>query len=57
MTAEDRPLGAAATDDGIVILTLDDPARSANTMNAAYVAGDGARCVDRLAATGRASPA
>src|ERR1700683_1752397 len=25
------------SDDGIVILTLDDPSQSANTMNAAYV--------------------
>ena len=25
-------------DDGIVVLTLDDPGQSANTMNAAYMA-------------------
>jgi 3-hydroxyacyl-CoA dehydrogenase/enoyl-CoA hydratase/3-hydroxybutyryl-CoA epimerase len=25
-------------DDGVVVLTLDDPGQSANTMNAAYVA-------------------
>src|SRR4249919_2239546 len=34
-------------DDGIVVLTLDDPNQSANTMNAAYVASMGAT-VDRL---------
>ncbi|GLX99668.1 3-hydroxyacyl-CoA dehydrogenase NAD-binding domain-containing protein [Actinoplanes sp. NBRC 101535] len=36
-------------DDGIVVLTLDDPARGANTMNDAYVASMGAT-VDRLEA-------
>ena len=36
-------------DDGIVILTLDDPSQSANTMNADYVASMGAT-VDRLEA-------
>ncbi len=36
-------------DDGIVVLTLDDPSQSANTMNAAYVASMGAT-VDRLEA-------
>jgi 3-hydroxyacyl-CoA dehydrogenase / enoyl-CoA hydratase / 3-hydroxybutyryl-CoA epimerase len=36
-------------DDGIVVLTLDDPDQSANTMNAAYVASMGA-AVDRLEA-------
>jgi len=36
-------------DDGIVILTLDDPNQSANTMNADYVASMGAT-VDRLEA-------
>jgi 3-hydroxyacyl-CoA dehydrogenase/enoyl-CoA hydratase/3-hydroxybutyryl-CoA epimerase len=36
-------------DDGIVVLTLDDPNQSANTMNAAYVASMGAT-VDRLEA-------
>jgi len=36
-------------DDGVVILTLDDPNQSANTMNAAYAASMGAT-VDRLEA-------
>ncbi len=36
-------------EDGIVVLTLDDPNQSANTMNAAYVASMGAT-VDRLEA-------
>ncbi|HEU5475138.1 MAG TPA: 3-hydroxyacyl-CoA dehydrogenase NAD-binding domain-containing protein [Actinophytocola sp.] len=36
-------------DDGIVVLTLDDPEQSANTMNAAYVESMGAT-VDRLEA-------
>jgi 3-hydroxyacyl-CoA dehydrogenase / enoyl-CoA hydratase / 3-hydroxybutyryl-CoA epimerase len=36
-------------DDGIVILTLDDPAQSANTMNAAY-AESMAKAVERLQA-------
>jgi len=36
-------------EDGIVVLTLDDPSQSANTMNAAYVASMGAT-VDRLEA-------
>lgn len=36
-------------DDGIVVLTLDDPDQSANTMNAAYVESMGAT-VDRLEA-------
>jgi 3-hydroxyacyl-CoA dehydrogenase / enoyl-CoA hydratase / 3-hydroxybutyryl-CoA epimerase len=36
-------------DDGIVVLTLDDPNQSANTMNAAYIASMG-RAVDRLEA-------
>jgi 3-hydroxyacyl-CoA dehydrogenase/enoyl-CoA hydratase/3-hydroxybutyryl-CoA epimerase len=36
-------------DDGLVILTLDDPNQSANTMNAAYVASMGAT-VERLEA-------
>lgn len=35
--------------DGVVILTLDDPSQSANTMNAAYIASMGAT-VDRLEA-------
>ncbi len=34
-------------DDGVVVLTLDDPNQSANTMNEAYVASMGAT-VDRL---------
>src|SRR5262249_45663523 len=36
-------------DDGVVILTLDDPAQSANTMNAAFAASMAAT-VDRLEA-------
>ena len=36
-------------DDGIVVLTLDDPGQSANTMNAAYMASMAAT-VDRLEA-------
>ena len=36
-------------DDGIVVLTLDDPARGANTMNQAYVRSMGAM-IDRLEA-------
>ncbi len=36
-------------EDGIVVLTLDDPSQAANTMNAAYVASMGAT-VDRLEA-------
>jgi len=36
-------------EDGVVVLTLDDPNQSANTMNAAYVASMGAT-VDRLEA-------
>jgi 3-hydroxyacyl-CoA dehydrogenase / enoyl-CoA hydratase / 3-hydroxybutyryl-CoA epimerase len=36
-------------DDGIVVLTLDDPEQSANTMNSAYVSSMGAT-VDRLEA-------
>jgi 3-hydroxyacyl-CoA dehydrogenase/enoyl-CoA hydratase/3-hydroxybutyryl-CoA epimerase len=36
-------------DDGIVVLTLDDPGQSANTMNAAYIASMGAT-LDRLEA-------
>jgi 3-hydroxyacyl-CoA dehydrogenase/enoyl-CoA hydratase/3-hydroxybutyryl-CoA epimerase len=36
-------------EDGIVVLTLDDPEQSANTMNAAYAASM-ASTVDRLEA-------
>jgi 3-hydroxyacyl-CoA dehydrogenase / enoyl-CoA hydratase / 3-hydroxybutyryl-CoA epimerase len=36
-------------EDGIVVVTLDDPGRSANTMNDRYVAAMGA-CVDELVA-------
>ncbi|GGS26386.1 3-hydroxyacyl-CoA dehydrogenase [Streptomyces humidus] len=36
-------------EDGIVVLTMDDPGQSANTMNAAYIASMG-RVVDRLEA-------
>src|SRR3954451_12183812 len=37
------------SDDGIVLLTLDDPEQSANTMNAAYAASM-AKAVERLEA-------
>ena len=35
-------------DDGIVVLTLDDPNQSANTMNAAYIASMGATVVETI---------
>ena len=44
-----RPSAGSRTSDGIVVLTLDDPNQSANTMNAAYKASMGAT-VDRLEA-------
>jgi 3-hydroxyacyl-CoA dehydrogenase/enoyl-CoA hydratase/3-hydroxybutyryl-CoA epimerase len=47
--AESTTIRYERGDDGIVVLTLDDPNQSANTMNAAYVASMGAT-VDRLEA-------
>jgi 3-hydroxyacyl-CoA dehydrogenase/enoyl-CoA hydratase/3-hydroxybutyryl-CoA epimerase len=49
MTSESTTITWDKGDDGIVILTLDDPNQSANTMNAAYIASMGAT-VDRLEA-------
>src|ERR1700744_6498972 len=37
MSTESRTIRWEKGDDGIVILTLDDPSSSANTMNKAYV--------------------
>ena len=42
--------------DGIVVLTIDDPSQGANTMNAAYIASMAAT-VDRLEAERTTSPA
>jgi 3-hydroxyacyl-CoA dehydrogenase / enoyl-CoA hydratase / 3-hydroxybutyryl-CoA epimerase len=47
--AESTTITYERDDDGIVILTLDDPSQSANTMNAAYIASMGAT-VERLEA-------
>ena len=47
--AESTTIKYERGDDGIVILTLDDPNQSANTMNAAYIASMGAT-VERLEA-------
>jgi 3-hydroxyacyl-CoA dehydrogenase/enoyl-CoA hydratase/3-hydroxybutyryl-CoA epimerase len=47
--AESTTIKYERGDDGIVILTLDDPGQSANTMNAAYIASMGAT-VERLEA-------
>ncbi len=47
--AESTTIRWEQDDDGVVILTLDDPSQSANTMNAAYIASMGAT-VDRLEA-------
>jgi len=47
--AESTTIRYERGDDGIVVLTLDDPNQSANTMNAAYVASMGAT-VERLEA-------
>jgi 3-hydroxyacyl-CoA dehydrogenase / enoyl-CoA hydratase / 3-hydroxybutyryl-CoA epimerase len=47
--AESSTIAYARGDDGIVLLTLDDPNQSANTMNAAYIASMGAT-LDRLEA-------
>jgi 3-hydroxyacyl-CoA dehydrogenase / enoyl-CoA hydratase / 3-hydroxybutyryl-CoA epimerase len=47
--AESTTIRYERGDDGIVVLTLDDPSQSANTMNAAYVASMGAT-VERLEA-------
>jgi 3-hydroxyacyl-CoA dehydrogenase / enoyl-CoA hydratase / 3-hydroxybutyryl-CoA epimerase len=49
MTSESTTIKWDKGDDGIVVLTLDDPNQSANTMNAAYIASMGAT-VDRLEA-------
>jgi 3-hydroxyacyl-CoA dehydrogenase/enoyl-CoA hydratase/3-hydroxybutyryl-CoA epimerase len=49
MPAERNTIRYERGDDGIVVLTLDDPEQSANTMNAAYMASMGA-AVDRLEA-------
>ena len=43
----ESPVRYEKGDDGIVVLTLDDPNASANTMNAAYVEAMGA-AQDRL---------
>jgi 3-hydroxyacyl-CoA dehydrogenase/enoyl-CoA hydratase/3-hydroxybutyryl-CoA epimerase len=45
--AESTTIKYERGDDGVVILTLDDPGQSANTMNAAYIASMGAT-VERL---------
>src|SRR4051794_15229239 len=47
--AESTTIRYERGDDGIVVLTLDDPNQSANTMNAAYIASMGAT-VQRLEA-------
>src|ERR1700757_2200653 len=49
MSTESSTIRYEKGDDGIVILTLDDPNQSANTMNAAYAASMAAT-VDRLEA-------
>ena len=49
MSAESTTIRWDKDDDGVVILTLDDPNQSANTMNAAYAASIRAT-VDRLEA-------
>jgi 3-hydroxyacyl-CoA dehydrogenase / enoyl-CoA hydratase / 3-hydroxybutyryl-CoA epimerase len=48
-STDERAVRWERGDDGIVVVTLDDPGRSANTMNARYLDGMGA-CVDALAA-------
>jgi 3-hydroxyacyl-CoA dehydrogenase/enoyl-CoA hydratase/3-hydroxybutyryl-CoA epimerase len=47
--AESSTIKYERGDDGIVVLTMDDPNQGANTMNAAYIASMGAT-VDRLEA-------
>src|SRR3954471_7730645 len=47
--AESTTIRYERGDDGIVVLTLDDPNQGANTMNAAYIASMGAT-VERLEA-------
>ncbi|MGP0103426.1 MAG: 3-hydroxyacyl-CoA dehydrogenase NAD-binding domain-containing protein [Solirubrobacteraceae bacterium] len=47
--AESTTIAYERGEDGIVVLTLDDPNQSANTMNAAYIASMGAT-VERLEA-------
>jgi 3-hydroxyacyl-CoA dehydrogenase / enoyl-CoA hydratase / 3-hydroxybutyryl-CoA epimerase len=49
MASESTTITWEKGDDGIVVLTLDDPNQSANTMNAAYIASMGAT-VQRLEA-------
>jgi 3-hydroxyacyl-CoA dehydrogenase / enoyl-CoA hydratase / 3-hydroxybutyryl-CoA epimerase len=49
MSTESTTIQWDKDEDGVVILTLDDPGQSANTMNAAYVASMGAT-VERLEA-------
>ncbi|HWH93307.1 MAG TPA: enoyl-CoA hydratase-related protein, partial [Baekduia sp.] len=49
MTSESTTIKYERGDDDIVVLTLDDPNQSANTMNAAYIASMGAT-VQRLEA-------
>jgi 3-hydroxyacyl-CoA dehydrogenase/enoyl-CoA hydratase/3-hydroxybutyryl-CoA epimerase len=49
MSAESTTIRWEADDEGIVVLTLDDPNQAANTMNAAYAASMGAT-VERLEA-------
>src|SRR3954453_263098 len=49
MASESTTIRYDKGEDGIVVLTLDDPNQSANTMNAAYIASMGAT-VDRLEA-------
>jgi 3-hydroxyacyl-CoA dehydrogenase / enoyl-CoA hydratase / 3-hydroxybutyryl-CoA epimerase len=49
MSTESTTIRWDKDEDGVVILTLDDPGQSANTMNAAYVASMGAT-VERLEA-------
>ena len=56
MSAESTTIRWDQDDDGVVILTLDDPNQSANTMNAAYAASIRAT-VDRLEAERDRSPA
>jgi 3-hydroxyacyl-CoA dehydrogenase/enoyl-CoA hydratase/3-hydroxybutyryl-CoA epimerase len=49
VTADAKPVRWERGDDGIVVVTLDDPGRSANTMNDRYTAAMG-ECVDALVA-------
>jgi len=47
--SEEKAVRWAKGEDGIVVVTLDDPGRSANTMNSRYLAAMG-ECVDALVA-------